>query len=71
MITVTKKDGKESVENLIRRFNRRVQSSNVLAIARGNKRFEKPISKVERRKKAIIRKERRAKKIRKIKLGIR
>jgi ribosomal protein S21 len=71
MITVTKKDGKESLENLIRRFNRRVQSSNVIAIARSNKRFEKPISKTERRKKAIIRTERRAEKIRKLKLGIR
>lgn len=71
MITVTKKDGKESLENLIRRFNRRVQSSNVIAIARSSKRFEKPISKIERRKKAIIRTERRAEKIRKLKLGIR
>jgi ribosomal protein S21 len=71
MITVTRKDTKESLENLLRRFNRRVQSSNVLAIARGNKRFEKPISKTERRKKAIIRKERRAEKVRKLKLGIR
>ena len=71
MITVTRKEGKESLENLIRRFNRRVQSSNVIAIARSSKRFEKPISKTERRKKAILRRERRAEKIRKLKLGIR
>ncbi|HMS31826.1 MAG TPA: 30S ribosomal protein S21 [Candidatus Saccharibacteria bacterium] len=71
MITVTRKDGKESLENLIRRFNRRVQSSNVIAIARSSKRFEKPISKTERRKKAVIRTERRLEKVRKLKLGIR
>mgnify|MGYP003381434011 CR=1 FL=1 len=71
MITVTRKDGKESLENLIRRFNRRVQSSNVIVIARSNKRFEKPISKIERRKKAVIRTERRLEKVRKLKLGIR
>jgi hypothetical protein len=34
-------------------------------------RFNKPLSKVERRKKAIIRKERKAEKLNKARLGIR
>ncbi|MBP7018201.1 30S ribosomal protein S21 [Candidatus Saccharibacteria bacterium] len=69
MITVTRKDSKESLENLIRRFNKKVQQSGVIAVARGNQYFEKPISKIERRKKAIIKKERKNDKARRIKLG--
>lgn len=71
MIQVKRKDGKESFENLIRRFNRKVQQSSILAIAKQAQYFEKPISKTERRKKAIIRKERKAVKVKKLKLGIR
>ena len=70
MIQVTRKDSKEALENLIRRFNKRVQQSGVMAVARNNQYFEKPISKRERREKAIIRNERRAEKVRKIRLGI-
>lgn len=69
MIQVTKKDGKESTENLLRRFNRKVQQSGVVAVVKQNQFFEKPISKRERRLKAIIRTERKATKLRKIKLG--
>jgi ribosomal protein S21 len=69
MIQVSKKDAKESTENLLRRFNRKVQQSGVVAIVKGNQYFEKPISKRDRRSKAIIRQERKANKIRKIKLG--
>ncbi|MBP6041567.1 30S ribosomal protein S21 [Candidatus Saccharibacteria bacterium] len=69
MITVTRKDSKESLENLIRRFNKKVQQSGVIAVARNNQYFEKPISKIERRKKAIIKKERKNDKARRIKLG--
>jgi ribosomal protein S21 len=69
MITVTRKDSKESLENLLRRFNRKVQQSGVVATVKGNQYFEKPISKRERRLKAIIRTQRKAAKIRKIKLG--
>jgi ribosomal protein S21 len=69
VITVTRKDSKESLENLIRRFNKKVQQSGVIAVARGNQYFEKPISKIERRKKAIIKKERKNDKARRIKLG--
>ena len=69
MVYVTRKDEAEANENIIRRFNRKVLQSGVLAIAKGNQRFSKPISKTERRKKAIIRKERRAEKALNIRLG--
>lgn len=69
MITVTRKDGKESLENLIRRFNKRVAMSGVLASARKNQTFEKPLSKVERRKKAIIRNQRKREKFEQARLG--
>lgn len=71
MIQVTRKDNKEALENLIRRFNRKVQQAGVLAEARRNQYFEKPLSKKERREKAIIRKQRKADKIKKTRLGIR
>lgn len=69
MIQVTRKDSKESLENLLRRFNRKVQQSGVVAVVKGKQYFEKPISKRERRAKAIIRQERKAVKLKKIKLG--
>lgn len=69
MIQVTRKDSKESVENLLRRFSRKVQQSGVLASAKQNQYFAKPMSKRDRRRKAIIRRERRAAKIKKLKLG--
>lgn len=71
MIQVTRKDSKESSENMLRRFNRKVQQSGAVAVVKGNQYFEKPISKRERRKKAIVRQERKAIKLRKIKLGLR
>lgn len=69
MIQVTRKDAKESFENLLRRFNRKVQQSGTVAAVKSGQYFEKPISKRDRRKKAIIRNARKAAKIRKIKLG--
>lgn len=69
MIQVTRKDSKESIENLLRRFSRKVQQSGVLAVAKQNQTFEKPISKYERRRKAIVRRERKADKVKKLKLG--
>jgi len=69
MITVTRKDSKESVENLLRRFSRKVQQSGVLAEAKQGQYFTKPFSKRDRRAKAIVRKERRAAKVKKLKLG--
>ncbi|MCA9343908.1 MAG: 30S ribosomal protein S21 [Candidatus Nomurabacteria bacterium] len=58
MIQVTRKDPKESTENLLRRFTRKVQQSGVLAVAKQNQYFEKPMSKRDRRQRAIIRNER-------------
>lgn len=71
MVQVTRKDEKEANENLIRRFNRKVLQSGLLSIKKETLRFEKPISKTERRTKAIISKQRRADKLNKIKLGLR
>lgn len=69
MIQVTRKDSKESTENVLRRFNRKVQQSGLIAVVKNNQYFQKPISKQERRHKAIIRQERKAVKLKKIKLG--
>lgn len=69
MIQVTRKDSKESTENLIRRFTRKVQQAGVVTTVKQNEFFEKPMSKRDRRKKAIIRQERKAQKAKKIKLG--
>ncbi len=69
MVTVTRKDPKESLENLLRRFSRKVQQAGVVASAKQSQYFEKPISKRERRLKAIVRRERKALKAKKIKLG--
>ncbi len=69
MIQVTRKDTKESLENMLRRFNRKVQQSGNLAVVKQGQYFEKPISKRERRLKAIVRQERKLNKIKRIKLG--
>lgn len=69
MIQVTRKDSKESTENMLRRFTRKVQQSGVVAAAKQVQYFEKPMTKRERRLKAIARRERKAQKIRKIKLS--
>lgn len=71
MVQVTRKDEREANENIIRRFNRKVLQSGVLAEAKASMRFSKPLSKTERRQKAIIRKERKAEKLSKARLGIR
>ena len=71
MVQVTRKDEREANANIIRRFNRKVLQSGVLAQAKSVMRFSKDESKVERRKKAIIRKERKADKLAKARLGIR
>jgi ribosomal protein S21 len=46
-----------------------VQQSGVLAKVKSLQYFEKPISKTERRKKAILRKARKADKLKRIRLG--
>lgn len=71
MVQVTRKDNNEANENIIRRFNRKVLQSGVLAEAKSSMRFSKPLSKVERRAKAIIRKERKSEKLAKARLGLR
>ena len=69
MIQVTRKDSKESVENLLRRFNRKVTQSGILTTVKDTQTFAKPLSKRERRLKAIVRQERKAIKAKKMKLG--
>ncbi len=69
MIQVTKKDSKESTENMLRRFTRKVQQSGVIATAKQLQYFEKPVSKRDRRLKAIVRRERKVLKVKKLKLS--
>ena len=70
-IKVTRKDQSEANENIIRRFNRKVLQSGMMPLAKSQLRFSKPISKRERRVKAILREARKAEKTEKIKLGLR
>lgn len=70
MISVKRKDAKEANENLLRRFNRRVLQSGVVAKAKASQRFSKPQSKTERRKEAILRDKRKAEKNLQIRLGL-
>jgi len=70
MVQVTRKDEREANENLIRRFNRKVLQRGMLMEAKSLMRFEKPISKRERRASAIVRRARKADKIEKTRLGI-
>jgi ribosomal protein S21 len=69
MIQVTRKDSKESTENVLRRFTRKVQQAGVVTRAKQAQYFEKPMSKRDRREKAIVRRERKSQKLKKIKLG--
>lgn len=70
MITVNRKDAREANENLLRRFNRRVLQSGVIAKAKSAQRFSKPQSKRERRNAAILREQRKAEKTMQIRLGL-
>ena len=70
MITVKRKDAREANENLLRRFNRRVLQSGVIAKAKAAQRFSKPQSKRERRNAAIMREQRKAEKAMQIRLGL-
>lgn len=69
MVLITRKDGKESLENLIRRFNKKLQMAGTLGIARRNQYFEKPLSKRDRRAKAIVRNQRKREKFNQARLG--
>ncbi len=70
MITVKRKDAREANENLLRRFNRRVLQSGVIAKAKAAQRFSKSQSKRERRNAAIMREQRKAEKAMQIRLGL-
>ena len=70
MISVKRKDAREANENLLRRFNRRVLQSGVVAKAKASQRFSKPQSKTDRRKSAIVREQRKSDKALQIRLGL-
>jgi ribosomal protein S21 len=65
LLQVTRKDD-ESVENLVRRFNKKVIQSGILTTARQRKYFQKPISKTEARVVAIRKRARREQKMREL-----
>lgn len=69
MIQVTRKDSKESLENMLRRFTRKVQQSGVVTTVKQNQYFEKPMSKRDRRERAIIRRERKNLKMKRVRLS--
>lgn len=69
-IKVTRKDQGEANENIIRRFNRKVLQSGIMPLKKAELRFTKPISKRERRHKAILREQRKAEKAERMKLGL-
>lgn len=54
---------------MLRRFTRKVQQSGVVAVAKQGQYFEKPLSKRDRRQKAITRRERKIQKVKKLKLS--
>ncbi len=63
MLQVTRKED-ESVENMIRRFNKKVIQSGILTTARQKKYFQKPVSKTEAREIAIRKRVRKEQKMR-------
>lgn len=69
MLQVTLKEG-ESTDSMVRRFNKKVIQSGIVATARKKRYFEKPLSKREAREVAIRKKIRKEAKTREI-LGIR
>ncbi len=70
MIQVSRKDPKEPIENLLRRFTRKVQQAGVLSAAKQGQYFDKGLSKRDRRSKAIVRRARKAEKAKRMKLGL-
>ncbi len=70
MLVVTRKDSKEPVENLVRRFNKKVAQSGVLVVAKKKMYFEKPLTKREQREIALRKRARKDQKTREM-LGIR
>ncbi len=66
MLQVTRKDDREPIESLIRRFNKKVQQSGVLGVARKKQFFEKPLSKREQREIAIRKRARKEEKTKRL-----
>ncbi len=69
MTFVSRKGDQEALENLIRRFNRKVQQAGVLSLAKRKQYREKPTSKRLLRRAAIRKRLRREERLRKIYLG--
>ena len=69
MLQVTRKED-ESVESLIRRFNKKVIQSGIMTTAKQKKYFQKPISKTEAREVAIRKRARKEQKMREL-MGLR
>ncbi len=69
MAEVTRKSSQEGLENLIRRFNRKVLQSGVIAIARRKQYREKEPSKRVVRDQAIRRNQRKVERMRRIYFG--
>jgi ribosomal protein S21 len=65
LLQVTRKED-ESVENMIRRFNKKVIQSGILTTARQKKYFQKPVSKTEAREIAIRKRARKEQKMREL-----
>lgn len=57
MVIRVRKNDKESVDRVISRFNKKVQSSRILLNKRRNRYYAKPLTKRKQRKKAIKREE--------------
>lgn len=57
MVIRVRKNDKESVDRVISRFNKKVQSSRILLNKRRNRYYSKPLTKRKQRKKAIKREE--------------
>lgn len=69
MTYVTRKDEREALENVLRRFNKKVAQSGVLSNARRRQYYEKPPTKRQLREAALRKKERKEAKMRKIFIG--
>lgn len=69
VIQVNRKDSKEPLEPMLRRFTRKVQQAGVITRAKQAQYFEKATSKRDRRTKAIQRRERKSLKLKRMKLG--
>ncbi|MBI3983698.1 30S ribosomal protein S21 [Candidatus Microgenomates bacterium] len=69
MAEVTRKNPQEALENLIRRFNRKVQQSGMIAIARRKQYMEKSPSKRILRESAIRKNQRKLERNRRMYMG--